>query len=131
MIYMTISDTIVTLPPSSLCLPRDWKRFSIATFNIPSNSRAALAWRQMILCKEVSASVLALPIQIFLDLIFSILWVFPSVFLGCVWCCVVRPSVVCWRITTVRVFGEEQSNTNTLAIVQCAGVIVVNYNVHV
>jgi len=60
MIYMTISDMIVTLPPSSLCLPQDWKPFSIATFNIPSNSRAALAWRQMSSCEEVSASLFAL-----------------------------------------------------------------------
>jgi len=58
MIYITVNDIMVTLPPSSLCLPRDWMPFAIASFNIPSNTKAAIAWRQMSSCQEASINFL-------------------------------------------------------------------------
>ncbi len=51
-IYIYYAGQIVTLPPSSLCLPANWPVFSIATFNIPSSNKAAQRWRSISLCEQ-------------------------------------------------------------------------------
>lgn len=54
MIFVSVNDMVVTLPPSSLCLPAGWPAFSIATFNVPANSKAALKWRHLYTCQDAS-----------------------------------------------------------------------------
>jgi hypothetical protein len=54
MIFVSSNDMVMTLPPSSLCLPASWPAFSIATFNVPAKSKAALGWRRLYTCKDAT-----------------------------------------------------------------------------
>jgi hypothetical protein len=54
MIFISSNRMIVTLPPSSLCLPPSWPVFSIASFNIPTDSKAAKSWRDHCQCADAN-----------------------------------------------------------------------------
>ena len=54
MIFISSNSMIVTLPPSSLCLPPSWPVLSIASFNIPTDSKAARSWRDHCQCADAN-----------------------------------------------------------------------------